>query len=76
MQDRRQPPNASQLDPALVQQARHQLQEEIALIKRWLDELDETSKDNPAALAARKTYGDMIQSRQALLQNLDASPRK
>lgn len=71
MQDRRQAPDTPPLDPGLVQQARRQLEAEIALIKAWLAELEETSKDNPAALAARKTYGDMIQSRQDLLQNLD-----
>ena len=76
MQDRRQSPDAPPLDPALVQQARRQLEDEITLIKRWLLELEETSKDNPAALAARKTYGDMIQSRQDLLQNLDKPPKR
>lgn len=76
MQDRRQPPDTPPLDPALVREAHRQLEAEIALIKRWLAELEETSKDNPAAQAARKTYGDMIQSRQDLLQNLDKPPKR
>lgn len=76
MQDRRQPPDTPQLDPDLVAEAQHQLESEIAVIRRWLAELDETSKDNPAALAARKSYGDMIRSRQDLLQNLDKSNKR
>ncbi len=70
MQDRRQPPEPSVLTPALVQQATQQLEREIRLIEGWLAELEETSKDNPEALSARKSYSDMIQSRRDLLQTL------
>lgn len=76
MQDRRQPPDTPQLDPNLVTEARRQLEAEVTVIRRWLAELDETSKDNPAAQAARKAYGDMIRSRQDLLQNLDKSNKR
>jgi len=70
MQDRRQPPETTVLDKALVQQAIAQLEREISLIEGWLTELDETSKDNAEALTARKSYSDMIQSRKDLLQTL------
>jgi len=70
MQDRRQSSEHSALTPELAQQATLQLEREISLIEGWLAELDETSKDNPEALSARKSYGDMIQSRKDLLQTL------
>lgn len=74
MQDRRQTSEAASLSPALVEQATQQLQQEIRLIEGWLAELEGTSKDNPEALAARKSYGDMIQSRRDLLQALPKKP--
>jgi hypothetical protein len=70
MQDRRQPTEPATLTPALVDQARQQLDREIRLIEGWLAELEGTSKDNPEALSARKAYTDMIQSRRDLLQTL------
>lgn len=70
MQDRRQHSEAAVLTPGLVDQARQQLQREIRLIEGWLAELEETSRDNPEAVAARKSYNDMIQSRRDLLQAL------
>lgn len=71
MQDRRQQvEQAGALSPVLVERATTQLEREIRLITSWLAELDETSKDNLEALAARKTYEDMIQSRRDLLEAL------
>jgi hypothetical protein len=70
MQDRRQPPETTVLDKALVLQAIAQLEREISLIEGWMAELNETSKDNAEALSARKSYADMIQSRKDLLQTL------
>jgi hypothetical protein len=74
MQDRRQTAEPAALSPALVEQATQQLQREIHLIEGWLAELEGTSKDNPEALAARKAYSDMIQSRRDLLQTLQKKP--
>jgi len=74
MQDRRQTTEAASLSLAMVEQASQQLQQEIRLIEDWLAELEGTSKDNPEALAARKSYGDMIQSRRDLLQALPKKP--
>lgn len=74
MQERRQNPESVALSPALVEQATQQLQREIHLIEGWLAELEGTSKDNPEALSARKSYSDMIQSRRDLLQTLQKKP--
>jgi hypothetical protein len=70
MPDRRQPTEPAALSPELVERAAEQLQREIRLIESWLAELEGTSKDNPEALSARKSYGDMIQSRRDLLLTL------
>lgn len=72
MQDRRQAAadNTEQLSAESVAAAIKQMEREISLIESWLAELEETSKDNPEALSARKSYGDMIQSRKDLLQTL------
>jgi len=67
MEERRHSPETSSLDPALVARGRNQLEQEIKLLKVWLAQLDETRKDNSASLAARKIYGDMLQSREDLL---------
>jgi hypothetical protein len=53
-----------------VLQANIQLEREICLIEGWLAELEETSKNNSEAQAARKSYSAMIQSRKQLLQTL------
>jgi hypothetical protein len=74
MQERRQHPEPAILTPELVVQATRQLEREIRLIEGWLAELEETSKDNREALAARKSYDDMIQSRRDLLQTLQKTP--
>lgn len=75
MQDRRNSAEAANLSPELIKQATTQLESEIRLIEGWLAELEETSKDNPEALSARKSYGDMIQSRKDLLQTITIQTR-
>ena len=70
MQDRRQSPEPATLDPALVSRGKKQLEQEILLLRGWLAQLDETSKDNTESQAARKNYGDMLQSREDLLAAL------
>lgn len=70
MQERRTTPEGTDLSPELVLKGRVQLEAEIKLIEGWLAELDETRKDNPESLAARKSYGDMLQSRRDLLASL------
>jgi hypothetical protein len=70
MQERRGTPENAELSPELVLKGKAQLEAEIRLIEGWLAELEETRKDNPESLAARKSYGDMLQSRRDLLQSL------
>jgi hypothetical protein len=74
MQDRRRALAPDNLSPVLVKKASQQLEREIRLIEGWLAELEGTSKDNPEALSARKSYGDMIESRRDLLQTLQKKP--
>ena len=69
-EDRRQPQENAALAPELVQRGKQQLESEIRILESWLLQLEETRKDNPESLAARKTYGDMLQSRKDLLSTL------
>ncbi len=52
------------------QKGKTRLEAEIRLIESWLSQLDGTRPDNTEMLAARKNYGDMLQSRRDLLQSL------
>lgn len=70
MQDRRQPPEISEISPELLQLGKVQLEAEIRLLESWLQQLDETRKDNSESLSARKTYTDMLESRKELLASL------
>ena len=69
-EDRRQQPETTGLSPDLVQRGQQQLETEIRVLETWLRQLDETRKDNPESLAARKAYGDMLESRRDLLASL------
>ena len=71
MEERRNATDTTELSPELVLKGKAQLDAEIRIIEAWLAELDEASKDNPEALAARKNYLDMLQSRRDLLQSLN-----
>ena len=66
-EDRRQPSESTLLSPELVQRGKQQLESEIRTIEGWLEQLEQTRKDNPESLAARKAYSDMLQSRKDLL---------
>lgn len=69
-EDRRHPLENAALTPELVNRGKQQLESEIRILELWLLQLDETRKDNPESLAARKTYGDMLLSRKDLLSTL------
>ena len=69
-EERRHPQETSTLSSDLVQRGKIQLDAEIRILESWLAQLDETRKDNPESLAARKAYGDMLQSRRDLLAAL------
>ena len=70
MQDRRGSSEDTSISAELYQRGTAQLESEIRILEGWLAELDETRGDNPYSLAARKSYGDMLQSRRDLLQSL------
>lgn len=70
MQDRRVIPEDAIIAAELYQKGTTQLETEIRILEGWLAELDETRGDNPFSLAARKSYGDMLQSRRDLLKSL------
>ncbi len=69
-EERRQPQESTTLSAELVQRGKIQLDAEIRILESWLSQLEETRKDNPESLAARKAYGDMLQSRRDLLAAL------
>ena len=66
-EDRRQPVESTALSPELVERGKLQLENEIRVIEGWLELLEQTRSDNAESLAARKAYGDMLQSRKDLL---------
>lgn len=70
MQDRRGNSEDTSISAELYQRGTTQLESEIKILEGWLAELDETRGDNPYSLAARKSYGDMLQSRKDLLKSL------
>jgi hypothetical protein len=70
MQDRRSSPDDTPISAELYQKGSTQLETEIRILEGWLNELDETRGDNPYSVAARKSYGDMLQSRRDLLKTL------
>jgi hypothetical protein len=70
MQDRRGIPEDTLISAELYQKGTTQLENEIKILEGWLAELDETRGDNPFSVAARISYGDMLQSRRDLLKSL------
>lgn len=72
MKDRRsqQQPAAEKIPEELMQQARIQLENEITILENWLKDLNETREDNPESIIARKSYTEMLQNRQELLNTL------
>lgn len=71
MEERRRSTSKSKkISGPLLKKGTDQLEAEVKVIQGWISDLSETSDDNPEALAARKTYNAMMQSRQDLLQTL------
>lgn len=75
MEDRRSTPGTIAIAATQLALGAARLEAEIRLIEDWLAGLEETRKDNPESLAARKTYGDMLQSRRDLLHSLQQHPK-
>ena len=76
MQDRRQPSTSQPLSPQARDDAKSRLEAEIRLIRGWLEDLNETREDNAESMAARKTYHDMLRSRNDLLEILEQKKKK
>ena len=54
----------------LALNAKQQLEREIGIIENWLKDLEETRDDNSESIIARKSYTEMLQNRQELLNTL------
>ena len=73
MKDRRSKtqPEPEKIPVELAENAKIQLQQEIATIESWLQDLQETRDDNSASIIAKKSYTEMLQNRQELLHALN-----
>jgi hypothetical protein len=69
-EERRQQQENTPPTPELLRRGKLQLDTEIRVLETWMLQLNETRKDNPESLAARKAYSDMLQSRRDLLDTL------
>jgi len=72
MKDRRSqtPQNPEQIPEDLALNAKQQLEREIGIMENWLKGLEETRDDNSESIIARKSYTEMLQNRQELLNTL------
>lgn len=59
------------IDEKLVEEGISQLSSEIRVLENWLDELKTTGSADSEAVAARKSYHDMLQSRREMLSALN-----
>jgi hypothetical protein len=59
------------IDQKLVEEGISQLSSEITVLENWLDELKTTGSKDSEAVAARKSYHDMLQSRREMLSALN-----
>jgi hypothetical protein len=73
MKDRRSNTQQEQekIPEALSKKAKAQLENEIATIESWLSDLNETRDDNTESIIAKKSYTEMLQNRQELLNALN-----
>lgn len=58
------------IDAALIAEGTAQLNKEIKVLEAWLAELEGESARDSQALAARKSYSDMLISRREMLASL------
>ena len=70
IEERRNAPESTEISADLISKGTAQLEAEMKIIKSWLSDLNETREDNPASIVARKSYNDMLQNRQELLNTL------
>ena len=58
------------IDQKLIADGTSQLNSEIRVLQAWLEELESSGHENAEATAARKSYRDMLRSRQEMLSSL------
>ena len=58
------------IDQQLIEEGTTQLNSEIQVLETWLRELDATDVNDVEAVAARKSYNDMLRSRKEILSTL------
>ena len=63
-------PTMLSIDPNLIKEGTSQLASEIQVLEAWLAELESSGKGDAEAVAARKSYSDMLRSRREMLSSL------
>jgi hypothetical protein len=58
------------IDQKLIDEGTAQLASEIEVLETWLNELEASDNSDSEAIAARKSYNDMLQSRKEMLSTL------
>ncbi|MEX2131417.1 MAG: hypothetical protein WD772_08005 [Pseudohongiellaceae bacterium] len=64
------------IDQQLVAEGIAQLASEIKVLETWLTELESSAKSDSDAIAARKSYNDMLRSRKEMLSALNKHAHK
>ncbi|MCH7817785.1 MAG: hypothetical protein IIC60_14580 [Proteobacteria bacterium] len=62
--------NSINIDQKLIEEGTTQLSSEIQVLETWLRELDASDEADVEAVAARKSYNDMLRSRKEMLSTL------
>ena len=72
MKDKRQTQRTSQIDQKLVEEGSAQLSSEIEILESWLADLSNADVSDPHIIDTKKSYLDMLRSRQEMLNALQA----
>ena len=78
MEDREYGDSSLEIDQKLIAEGTRQLAGEIKVLEAWLQELDADDSAREASeesLAVRKSYTDMLRSRQEMLYSLEKQAR-
>lgn len=59
------------IDQKLIEEGTAQLTSEIQVLEAWLRELEAQDPGDQEAMAARKSYADMLRSRKEMLSALE-----
>ena len=72
MKDRRKPLENISIERELIEEGTAQLTSEIKVLELWLREVESADEDDSEAVAARKSYNDMLRSRKEMLCALES----